>query len=240
MSEHPVELKISSSMLTFIFIRCSDEAKWRPVLEEKLAGLPDDFKYKTPFVLDFSACTNIAAMQIYHIQAWLKEQHVDVVGINDSDNLPSGVHSYIFKAKKIEQKEQVSDSSAPAQEQTQALREENAQQFIPDVTVREAIRSGQQKYSPGHLTIIGNVSAGAELIADGNIYVFGSLRGRAYAGNQGNVRAIIYCYEFDAEFVSIGGQYQLREQMEQHSKQKNMLIYIMNDKMIYEPLSPKR
>ncbi|HEX2548371.1 MAG TPA: septum site-determining protein MinC [Gammaproteobacteria bacterium] len=70
------------------------------------------------------------------------------------------------------------------------------------------IRSGMQVYANGgDLVVTGAVSAGAELFADGNIHVYGPLRGRALAGVQGDTQARIFCCAFEAELVSIAGYY---------------------------------
>ena len=75
--------------------------------------------------------------------------------------------------------------------------------------INRPIRSGQQVYSPGDLIILGQVSTGAELIAGGHIHVYGPLRGRALAGVNGNKSARIFSTRFEAELVSICGQYKL-------------------------------
>ena len=54
------------------------------------------------------------------------------------------------------------------------------------------------------------------MIADGNIHVYGSLRGRAIAGATGHHKAQIYCQNLEAELVSINGNYWLSESMEEH------------------------
>ena len=78
--------------------------------------------------------------------------------------------------------------------------------------IAEHIRSGQRIYAEsGDLIVIGHVSSGAELLADGNIHVYGALRGRALAGINGNTQARIFCQALAAELVSIAGQYQLFE-----------------------------
>ncbi len=75
------------------------------------------------------------------------------------------------------------------------------------------IRSGQQVYAQGgDLIIAASVSPGAELLADGNIHVYGTLRGRALAGINGNENARIFCYGLEAELVSIAGQYKVFEE----------------------------
>ena len=61
--------------------------------------------------------------------------------------------------------------------------------------VTQPIRSGQQVYSPGDLVIVSSVSPGAELLAEGNIHVYGTLRGRALAGINGSRSARIFCHQ---------------------------------------------
>lgn len=91
------------------------------------------------------------------------------------------------------------------------------QQLYSDKIHRGQIRSGQQVYAKEqNLVVIGSVSAGAEVIADGNIHVYGSLRGRAIAGATGHHQAQIYCQKLEAELVSINGNYWLSESMEHH------------------------
>ena len=65
------------------------------------------------------------------------------------------------------------------------------------------VRSGQQIYSPGSLVVLGNVCSGAEVVADGDIHVYGALKGRALAGLSGNRQARVFVRDFDAELVSI-------------------------------------
>lgn len=90
-------------------------------------------------------------------------------------------------------------------------------QLYSDKIHRGQIRSGQQVYAKNqNLVVIGSVSAGAEIIADGNIHVYGALRGRAIAGAKGHHQAQIYCQNLEAELVSINGNYWLSESMEQH------------------------
>lgn len=74
------------------------------------------------------------------------------------------------------------------------------------------VRSGQQVVSKnGDLIVTSSVSYGSELLADGNIHVYGPLRGRALAGIAGDKHARIFCTQLDAELVSIAGFYRLRE-----------------------------
>jgi len=57
--------------------------------------------------------------------------------------------------------------------------------------LRQTLRSGQAVSHKGHLVIIGDVNPGAEVLAEGDITVWGALRGIAHAGIGGNTRAEI-------------------------------------------------
>lgn len=78
--------------------------------------------------------------------------------------------------------------------------------------ITKPVRSGQRIYAAGgDLSIIAPVSSGAELMADGNIHVYGPLRGRALAGMSGNMEARIFCHDLQAELISIAGHYRVSE-----------------------------
>ncbi len=72
-------------------------------------------------------------------------------------------------------------------------------QYKPTRIVTSPVRGGQQIYAQGgDLVVMAPVSAGAELLADGNIHVYGPLRGRALAGVKGDTRARIFCQQMGA------------------------------------------
>lgn len=57
------------------------------------------------------------------------------------------------------------------------------------------MRSGQRIYAPNSdLVVLSNVSAGAELIADGNVHIYGVLRGRVLAGASGDQESHIFVH----------------------------------------------
>lgn len=84
----------------------------------------------------------------------------------------------------------------------------------PTKIITTPVRGGQQIYAQGgDLIVVSSVSPGAELLADGNIHVYGAMRGRALAGIKGNTRARIFCQQLTAEMVSIAGQYKVSEDL---------------------------
>lgn len=89
------------------------------------------------------------------------------------------------------------------------------------------IRSGQQLYAEnGDLTLLSTVGAGAEVIADGSIHVYGSLRGRALAGAQGNAEARIFCRQFNAELVAIAGHYKVMDDVPEALRGKAVQVWL--------------
>lgn len=97
------------------------------------------------------------------------------------------------------------------------------------------VRSGQQVVSKGgDLVITASVSHGAELLADGNIHVYGALRGRALAGIAGNKQARIFCQSLDPELVAIAGFYRLRDAIKPIDVPCQ--IFIQDDRIQIEPL----
>lgn len=81
------------------------------------------------------------------------------------------------------------------------------------MVIERTIRSGQQIYARGtDLIVLGGVSHGAEVIADGSIHCYGPLRGRALAGAAGNKAARIFATNFGPELIAIAGVYRTFEQ----------------------------
>jgi len=99
------------------------------------------------------------------------------------------------------------------------------------------VRSGQQVYAQGgDLIVMAPVSAGAEILADGHIHVYGPLRGRALAGIQGDTDARIFCQSLEAELVSIAGHYRINEDLRGGLWRSAVRIGLSNDQLQIEAL----
>ncbi len=96
-----------------------------------------------------------------------------------------------------------------------------------------AVRSGQQIYARDRdLVVTAAVANGAEVIADGSIHVYGSLRGRAMAGAQGDEGARIFCSEFRAELVAIAGHYRVFEEIPKDLEGQPVQCWLDNGKLL--------
>ena len=99
------------------------------------------------------------------------------------------------------------------------------------------VRSGQQVYARGRdLIIHAVVGNGAEVIADGSIHIYSSLRGKAIAGAQGDATARIFCQDFQAELVSIAGQYRVFEDIPADLRGKPVQAWLDGERLLLAPL----
>ncbi|NUS59329.1 MAG: septum site-determining protein MinC [Lysobacter sp.] len=101
------------------------------------------------------------------------------------------------------------------------------QASAPGMMQAAPVRSGQQVYAENSdLTVLATVGAGAEVIADGSIHIYGALRGRALAGAQGNEKARIFCREFHAELVAVAGHYKVLEDIPKDLRGKAVQVWL--------------
>ncbi len=100
-----------------------------------------------------------------------------------------------------------------------------------------SVRSGQQVYARDRdLIVTGAIANGAEVIADGNIHIYGSLRGRAMAGAQGDEKARIFVSDFRAELVAIAGQYRVFEQIPDDLEGQSVQCWLDGEKLMIAKL----
>ena len=100
------------------------------------------------------------------------------------------------------------------------------------------VRSGQSIIFPdGDVTVVGSVSSGAEIVAGGSIHVYGTLRGRAMAGVNGNSSARIYCHRMEAELLAIDGYYQTAEEIPDALRDRPVQALLDGNVMRIAPLS---
>lgn len=103
----------------------------------------------------------------------------------------------------------------------------------PGLIQKTPVRSGQQLYAENRdLTVLNTVGAGAEVISDGSIHIYGTLRGRALAGAQGNTSARIFCHEFHAELVAIAGHYKVLEDVPKELHGKPVQVWLDKEQLM--------
>lgn len=101
-----------------------------------------------------------------------------------------------------------------------------------------AVRSGQQVYAQGRdLIIKGAINPGAEVVADGHVHVYGSVKGKIFAGAAGKTQARIYVQNLDAELVCIAGLYLVSEDIRPEFKQGWVEIKLENERLVFSKMA---
>ena len=196
--------------MTVVQMMHSDIALFEQQIHDVIKQAPK-LLFRMPVVLDCSNFTEELGSLMPYL-SFLKKQHIYAVGVQGAQawlsDLAQREHIPLFQASptqdkkiKLEPKE-----TEPAPIKAKESKQQNTK------VITQPVRSGQQIVSQGSdLVIVSSVGHGAELLSDGNIHVYGPLRGRALAGIKGDKQARIFCTQLDAELVSIAGFYRLRE-----------------------------
>ena len=226
----PLPFKGRSVSVTAVLLQDTDTAQIDESLSAKIAQVPPDFFTTQPLVADLSALEGFKpdAKWLKTLKRIFERHKLGLVGVcgapvERSALIAAGLAEVTFSADN-KTKTVAAEKSEAAPPPPPAIK------AAPTKLIRHNIRSGQRIMAKGgDLVVIGTVSPGAEIYADGNITVYGALRGRAFAGGQDNIAAHIYCYELDAELVSIAGFYQDKEQLQASPVRKNAFISLNPD-----------
>ncbi|WP_144900210.1 septum site-determining protein MinC [Luteimonas cucumeris] len=235
------ELKIGQVGIANLRVRTLDVAQLAQEMRERVQRAPKLFD-RAAVVVDFGglAQTPDVATARALIEA-LREAGVIPVALSygSSDNEKLAIELGLpLLAKFRAQYEPVGGASvptsaveaAPARAETvspKAAPAPIAHGGQPGLIQTAPVRSGQQVYADNRdLTVLTTVGAGAEVLADGSVHIYGALRGRALAGAQGNEKARIFCREFHAELVAVAGHYKVLEDIPKELRGKAVQIWL--------------
>lgn len=231
MSQSPIELKGSSFTLSVVHLHNAQPEVIHRALQEKVEQAPDFLK-NAPVVINVAALKGDADWK--NIQQAVVSAGFRVVGISG--------------CKDEQQKRAIALTGLPLLNEGRTKRAvaEPPAAVVPVVPdnapaktriVSTPVRSGQQIYARNSdLIITSSVSAGAELIADGNIHIYGMMRGRALAGAAGDNNCQIFCTQLGAELVSIAGQYWLSDQIPSNYFGQAAKLSLLDNVLTVQPL----
>ena len=170
------------SYVAFVFAPEIPIVGWLEEIDATLARLPGFFIGK-PVVLDLSAL-DLSRAAITHLLNNLEERNIRVLGIEgvDSEKRTTSMPPLLTGGRSC-----VITRTEPAVK-PEAKPKSNS------LLLESPVRSGQSiVFTDGDVTVLGSVGSGAEIVAGGSIHIYGTLRGRAMAGVNGNSSARIYC-----------------------------------------------
>lgn len=214
MSDQTLELKGSLFPLSVLFCQDLSVDTLRQQLQQKLAQAPGFF-VQAPVVINVEQLDDVPDF------AAIKQLFIDLqlvlVGVcGASSELKKAAHAHGLASLQLSKNNKPTDTAKPVAPAPAPAAPVAPQLVAADNrTIEGNIRSGQQIYvKGGDLIVRGTVGAGAEVIADGNIHIYGSLRGKAIAGAGGDATKKIYCYNMQPELISIAGNYWLSDNLQ--------------------------
>ncbi len=236
MSESKIELKGSSFTLSVLHIQNGDVAEIIQALSAKIQQAPSFFKM-APIVINISQVADEIELDFAKLKQELEALELVAVGVSGASDMQKESAKSAGLACLTESKPSAPQTNTSADGKTQVRYERvevpvevKVPTHVPAKIIRQNLRSGQQIYARDtDLIVIGAVSNGAEVIADGNIHVYGTLRGRAVAGAQGDSSARIFANKLEPELVSINGHYWTSEQLQQQSCHGAGFVYLDGD-----------
>jgi septum site-determining protein MinC len=201
---------------------------WLAEIDATLARSPGYFVGK-PIVLDLAA-VDLSAPAIAHLLGSLDERSIRVLGIEgvDEERLTTSMPPLLTGGRAC-----VITRNEPAQKP-----EPEAKAKPTSLLLENPVRSGQSVvFTEGDVTVLGSVGSGAEIVAGGSIHIYGTLRGRAMAGVNGNSSARIYCQKIEAELLAIDGYYQTAEEIDPSLRNRPAQAWLHGDTMKITPLN---
>jgi len=228
-----LEFKSSTFAVPVLVLSGNDLSVIEQQLQEKVRLAPEFFR-NSPLVFDL-------------LELNKRNLDIDIAALTDII-LKSGLLPIGIRGGNAEQNKQAlalripiysihnSISANNQKPKTIAPPPEPKTESVATTLITQPVRSGQRIYASGDLIILAQVSAGAEIMAEGNIHVYNTLRGRALAGVQGNPDARIFCSDLQAELISIAGNYKVSEDLEKAVGKKPVQIYLQDHALIIKDI----
>ena len=220
------------AFLALRLIAPSDD-RFFPKLQSVIAATPGFFRY-APVVLDAAPVVDQEPPDLAEFVRRLREHELVPIGIQNGSeawnraavDASLGVLPAAWGAHRERREPPPATAAA-----------EPVRRHRPSLIVSEPVRAGQQIYAEnGDLVVLALVSPGAELLADGHIHVYGTLRGRAHAGLGGDEGARIFCQSLEAQLVSVAGSYLVSDEIDETFHKRRVQVRCHQRSLVIEPL----
>lgn len=233
-----VDLYGNNFTILVMSIRTTCMDTLRLALTKKIKDSPNFFYRITPIIVDVSKINN--DNEWLDLYKTISEVGLCVIGVcccqNDTlKNLITKIGLPIFTKGKIQDNFNCKCKKNCDNNEFSIYSKKKLSENFRTKIIDSPIRSGQKIYArEKDLIIISNVSTGAEIIADGNIHIYGMMKGRVLAGASGNEEAQIFCSYVFPELVSIGGYYWLIDQIPQKFLGKSARFFLKNKTLVIQ------
>jgi septum site-determining protein MinC len=214
------------SYVAFVFTPEIPIVGWLEEIDATLARSPGFFVGK-PVVLDLAAL-DLSRAAITHLVNNLEERNIRVLGIEgvDAEKLTTSMPPLLTGGRSC------------VITRTEPVEKPETKPKPNSLLLESPVRSGQSiVFADGDVTVLGSVGSGAEIVAGGSIHIYGTLRGRAMAGVNGNSSARIYCQKIEAELLAIDGYYQTAEEIDASLRNRPAQAWLQGNTMKITPLN---
>ena len=229
------ELKGSVLTVMVLYIRETDPEQLYPQLKKKI-GPARSFFNNAPLLIDLKALDEEEQprLDFLVLTTFLRGLGLIPVGVRSAGSavvqrvLDAGLG--VLPAAKLEKNVAAKDAEAehPVEPIPDAVAEPQPPTppaRVPAMVITQPVRSGQQVVAPeGDLIVLASVNAGAEVVAAGNIHVYGALRGRAMAGVHGDATARVFALQCNPELVAVADAYVVNDSLEQRLVNRCVMI----------------
>lgn len=243
-----LEIKSTSFSTSVLALFSTDLKQIELLLDEKISLAPEFFK-NSAILMDIQSCVSQKpALDLPALIELLYTKKLIPIGISGGNKeyndlaLTFNIPVHTIRGKNLTNNSKESSQLTPPKDVLPISDEEPSQEstitttLVENMFISQPIRSGQRVYAKGDLTILSHVGAGAEIMAEGHIHVYGALRGRALAGVQGNTESRIFCSALEAELVSIAGNYKVSEELDKTKITTPVQIFLQDKSLIIEKL----
>jgi septum site-determining protein MinC len=235
---------VHGGMFTVMVVRVDDpnDPEFESRLAEQIARSPAFFA-NAPVVMDLKNCTGAATADAFHtLRRLLKRQHLIAIGVQNANatQIRAAMNADLaaFAPANAPRRSEQPDS-APAAEPARAMAEPSRPAPIMGAgpasrtkVITQPVRSGTQVYvRGGDLIVLSSVSPGAEVIADGHVHIYGTLRGRAIAGASGDTEARIFVDRLEAELLCVAGHYLVNEAIAPDFMGHSVQVTLVDDRL---------
>ncbi|MDB4987913.1 MAG: minC [Myxococcaceae bacterium] len=249
----PFELEGMVSTVSVLRLSTTDLALVKRELRSKLEQLPGFF-LDAPIVVDLSTLEGTdddpdfdprdrLEVPLRELSAMLRELKVVPIGIRNlreerrAEARAAGFG--VIRGGGKPRKSSRESAHGGAQTGHEAPQQDRRSEALSQgsLILRTPLRSGQVVYAEQcDAVVLAPVNAGAEIIADGNIHIYATLRGRALAGAHGNEDARIFCRSLEADLVAIAGCYLRADEIPAKTRGKPAQIYLENGNLVVAEL----
>jgi len=222
-----VEIKGGSVTLPIVRLRSTDMMTVAAQLRRSVERAPEFFR-KAPVVIDVSALPDDAEINLAYLLGQL--QHMGMIPVALRGGGPA-----LRELAAAQRLALLADAPVPETRVAETPSPPTPPPPAKAMLVTQPVRSGQRIYAKGgDLVVLAAVGYGAEIMADGHIHVYGTLRGRALAGVHGDKECRIFCRDLQAELVSIAGHYRISEDLDETVRGRTVQVYMRDTALIIE------